>query len=62
MAAFVDKYINKVFSRKLMVWLTATGLASFQHIRPEDWVTISLVYIGSQGAVDIAVAWKNAGK
>ncbi len=58
----VDKYLGKVASRKLTVWVTATVLASFSQIRPEDWVTISLVYIGSQAAIDLAVAWKKAGK
>jgi hypothetical protein len=58
----VDKCLEKIASRKLVVWTTATVLASFAHIRPEDWVTISLVYIGSQGAIDLAVAWKRAGK
>jgi hypothetical protein len=57
----IDKCLSKVASRKLTVWITATMLASFSHIRPEDWVTISLVYIGSQGAIDLAVAWKKAG-
>jgi len=62
MPGIIDKYLSKIASRKLTVWITATMLASFAHIRPEDWVTISLVYIGSQGAIDLAVAWKKAGK
>jgi len=62
MPGIVDKYLGKIASRKLTVWVTATMLASLSHIRPEDWVTISLVYIGSQGAIDLAVAWKKAGK
>jgi len=61
-SGLIDKYLGKIASRKLTVWVTATVLASSSHIRPEDWVTISLVYIGSQAVVDLAVAWKLAGK
>ena len=55
-----DKALEKVTSRKLMVWLTATGLLLWSNLESSDWVAISLVYIGSQAAVDLAAAWKRA--
>jgi hypothetical protein len=58
--SLLDKALEKVTSRKLMVWLTATGLLLWSNLESSDWVAISLVYIGSQAAVDLAAAWKRA--
>ncbi len=54
-----DKFLSKIVSRKLLVWLTASGLLASANLNSSDWVAISLVYIGSQGAVDLAKAWKH---
>jgi hypothetical protein len=43
------------------VWGTGTVLAFLGFVTSSDWVTISVVYIGSQGVVDTVVALKNAG-
>tara|TARA_Y100001973_G_C5203460_1_gene339601 strand:- start:1196 stop:1444 length:249 start_codon:yes stop_codon:yes gene_type:complete len=58
----LDKMFGKLASRKLTVWITATALMAVTAIDPDSWVTISLVYIGSQSAIDLAVAWRKAGK
>jgi hypothetical protein len=50
---FVDTWLMKLTSRKLLVWITATGLALFGQLTSSDWVVISTVFIGAQGAVDI---------
>jgi len=57
----LDKLVGKAVSRKLLVWVTATfGL--FLGVTPADqWVAVALIYIGSQGVVDLATAWKKAG-
>ena len=52
MRQVLDKTLSKIMSRKLMVWATAT-LAS------EDWVAISLAYIGLEGLADIATRWRH---
>ena len=54
-----DKLLGKLFSRKLMVWLTATGLLAFADLTSSDWVAISLVYVGIEGMADIAGRWKH---
>ena len=61
MRQMLDKGLNKLISRKLMVWLTATGfmLLGCVPLTSEDWVAISLVYIGTQGLADIASVWKH---
>ena len=57
--AFIDTWLSKLTSRKLMVWLTATGLALADRLTSEDWVAVTLVYIGSQALVDLATQWKH---
>ena len=50
--AFVDTWLAKLTSRKLMVWLTATALTFTEHVTSEDWVIISAIYIGGQTVID----------
>jgi len=57
----LDKLLGKVVSRKLLVWITATGLLAFSDLESADWVLISAIYIGSQSVVDIVSKFKNAG-
>ena len=57
----LDKTLDKLLSRKLMVWLTATTFM-FLDVVPlnsSDWVAISLAYIGLEGLADIASRWKH---
>lgn len=56
----LDEWLRRLTSRKLMVWVTATALMLFSDLQSSDWVAVSLVYIGSQAAVDLAKAWKSA--
>ena len=57
----LDKTLSKLVSRKLMVWMTATGLMLTETLplQSGDWVAISLAYIGIQGLADIAREWKH---
>ena len=56
----LDKGLNKLLSRKLMVWSTATYLMLFTtSLQSEDWVAISLAYVGIQGLADIATKWRH---
>ena len=50
--AFMDTWLSKLTSRKLMVWLTATGLTLTGNVTSEDWVVISAIYIGGQTVID----------
>ena len=58
--AFVDKGLEKVLSRKLLVWATATGLAAGGFLTSGDWVMISALYIGGQSVIDAIVKLKGA--
>ena len=57
--AVLDSLLLKLTSRKLMVWVTATGLALYGMLDSSDWVAVALVYIGSEAAVDIASVWRH---
>jgi len=61
MSYALDKALNKLMSRKLMVWLTATSfmLLDVVPLESNDWVAISLAYIGIQGLADIAAQWRH---
>ena len=51
--AVFDNVLSRLTSRKLLVWLTGSGLLYTGGLQSSDWVAISLVYIGSQAAVDL---------
>jgi len=57
----LDSVLDKLLSRKLMVWLTATVLmlTNTVPLQSEDWVAISLAYIGIEGLADIATRWRH---
>ena len=57
----LDSLLTKLVSRKLMVWLTATGLMLTETVplRSEGWVAISLAYIGIECLADIATRWRH---
>ena len=50
--AKLDALVEKMISRKFMVWLTATGLMVFAGLESSDWVIISGIYIGGQTVID----------
>lgn len=55
----IDELLGKWASRKLMVWATATACLATGTVTSDNWVAISLVYIGTQAAVDLASKWKH---
>jgi len=59
MKAFLDRYTEKFISRKFLAWISATGLCAFGVVTSDNWTAITLVYIGSQALVDLAVKWKH---
>lgn len=58
----IDLLSEKILSRKLLVWIVATVFLGFGKITPDEWMGISLGYIGIQGVADLASKWKGAGK
>jgi len=60
MKGALDRTLEKVVSRKLLVWATATGLAATGFLTSGDWVVISALYLGGQSVIDAIVKLKGA--
>ena len=56
----LDALQEKIISRKLLVFLTATGLLAWSGLDSETWGLIAIVYIGGQSVIDAVKAWKGA--
>ena len=48
----LDRLVEKMISRKYLVWLTATALLAYSDLQSGDWVIISGIYIGTQAVID----------
>ncbi len=53
MKAKLDQILNKFISKKLTVFIIATIFVALHKIDPINWVNLSMVYIGSQAAIDM---------
>ncbi len=58
-SAWLDKHVNRFISRKFLAWGTATYLVANSALTSEDWVAVTLAYIGSEALVDIAARWRH---
>ena len=58
---WMDIIVEKLISRKLLTFATATGLLALSDLDSETWGMIAVVYIGSQAAVDIVKAYRESG-
>ncbi len=58
MKHIIDKGLDKLVSRKLLAWTTATGLLLFSDLASGDWVIITTVYIGGQTIIDAVAKLK----
>ena len=61
MKAVIDKAVAKVVSRKFTVFILSTLFLYFDKLSGDQWVAVSLGYIGIQGVADIATRWKHGG-
>ena len=51
--AIIDKFSEKIISRKFLAWLTATALLAFtSNLDPDNWVIVTSIYIGGQTVID----------
>ena len=57
--AWLDKHVQRFISRKFLAWGTATYLVATHSLTSEDWVAVTLVYIGAEALVDLAARWKH---
>ena len=57
----LDSVQEKIASRKLLVFLTATALMLWAGLDPDIWGMIAVCYIGCQSVIDFAKSWKHGG-
>jgi len=55
----LDALQERLVSRKLLVFLTATGLLIGAGLDPDTWGMIAMFYIGGQSAIDAVQVWKH---
>lgn len=54
----LDAVLAKGVSRKLLVFMIATGLLIWSSLDPDTWAMVAAMYIGGQSAIDVAKVWK----
>ena len=59
MRPYIDRVLGRIISRKFTVFTLATTFLYLGSITGDQWVAISLGYIGVQGIADIATQWKH---
>ena len=57
----MDALQEKLMSRKLLVFSTATALMYWSDLDPETWGMIAVMYITGQSVIDAVKAWKWGG-
>ncbi len=57
----IDIIQEKLISRKLLVFLTATGLLASAGLDSDTWGMIAIVYVGGQSAIDAVKVWRHGG-
>ena len=57
----LDAFQEKMISRKLLVFISATTLLASAQLDPDTWGMIAMMYIGGQTAVDFAKMWRHGG-
>lgn len=60
--SFLDRNIEQFISRKFLAWASATAMCVVGTVTSEDWVAVTMAYIGTQALVDAAVKWKHGFK
>lgn len=58
---WLDQVQQKIISRKLLVFATATSLLIWASLDANTWGMIAMCYIGGQSAIDFAKVWKGGG-
>jgi len=48
----IDWGRSKLISRKLLVWVVGSIFCYIGKLPPDQWVTLSMVYLGSQAILD----------
>jgi len=56
--SLIDIILSRLISRKLLVFITATGLTWKADLSSDVWGMIAVVYISTQAVIDAVKAYK----
>ena len=54
----LDRVVERFTSRKLLVWVVASGLMLAGTLESGDWVIVSALYLGGQSIIDAVARLK----
>jgi hypothetical protein len=55
----IDNLLGRLISRKLLVFSLGTGFfIAGMGITPDDWMTLAVAYVGTQGFIDAILAFR----
>ena len=55
----IDKGLDKLISRKLLAWITASAFLVLGFVNNEQWTAITIGDVRIQGFADLAAMWKH---
>lgn len=58
MRAKVDQFLNKWFSRKLLVFIVSAFALFSGRVDGDSWIIIATAYIGTEGVIDAVTRLK----
>jgi len=53
MVAILDRFLNFAISKKLTVFAIGTVFLYLEKLENEQWIHLALMYIGTQGIIDL---------
>jgi hypothetical protein len=56
----LDILTGKLISRKFLAWIVACIFLSISLITANEWVLLTSIWIGAQGAIDFFKVWKSS--
>ncbi len=54
----MEKLLHKIISKKLLVFVTGTGLLCAHFLDASDWLMLAVAFIGGESIISMATAWK----
>jgi hypothetical protein len=54
----IDTIVNKLVSRKLLVFVVSVGALFNGNITGDNWIVVSTAYIGTEAVIDAVVRLK----
>ena len=60
--AWIDRNMEKLISKKMTAWVVSTVLLCTGELNQDNWLSITAVYLGTQGVIDALATLKGTKK